>query len=125
MKIYGIDHVGIITSNTEKSVKFYCDLLDFKLIKAYEVDDMKVAYYTNGIVTLEFLEPKIKDNIDVGIKHVAYKCENIDKYAELFINSGIKIANNKVNKYEGMKYIFTRISKGHYIELVEYTKEDS
>jgi len=123
MELCELDHIGIVTDDIKESAAFYCNVLNFKLIETREVDDMKIAYYTDGITKLEFLEPNNKKNIQKGIKHIAYRCKNIDKYAESFINNGIKIVNNKVNEYKGMKYIFSQISNDQGIELVEYKEE--
>ena len=94
-----IDHVEIIPNDIEKSIKFYTEVLGFKVKMRHEVDTHpleEVVYLKLGNSLLELL--KVNDPISssseqwkVGYRMMAIEVDDMDKAVEYLANKGIKI----------------------------------
>ena len=145
MKVKNIRHSGIVVSDMERSVRFYCSLLGLKIVKdctdkgqyidtvlgMQNVDLRMVKCVTeNGgmIELLEYLAPKKKEGVivpeirlnNIGGTHVAFSVENIDEEYATLVKAGIKFVSKPVISSDGYaKVAFCRDPDGFYIELVQ------
>ncbi len=94
-----IDHVEIIPRDFERTIRFYEDVLGFKLKERHTVD-MKplreIAYLTLGDTMIEILdvadteEPAV--DWTVGYIGIAIEVENMDRAVAYLKGKGIEIA---------------------------------
>jgi catechol 2,3-dioxygenase-like lactoylglutathione lyase family enzyme len=145
MKVKNIRHCGIVVSDMEKSVRFYCDLLGLKIVKDYtdkgeyintvlgiqNVDLRMVKCVTEDdgmIELLEYLTPKKKERGDapeirlnnIGGTHVAFTVGNIEEEYARLSKEGIKFVSKPVISPDGYaKVAFCRDPDGFFIELVQ------
>ncbi len=115
-----IDHINIIVSNLEKSVKFYTEILGFKEIrraklKGYWIEQVvglenveaEVSYIiaSEGELRIELLHyfapkgEKVEYNSianTIGIRHVAFQVKNIYDFVEMLKNKGVKFISKPV-----------------------------
>ena len=120
MSLTGLHHIAVNVSDIEKSIKFYQEVLGFKLLfppqessgaeleKAVKVPDAKLKYAmlqvgNDCIELLQYVEPIGKPydrmNCDTGNLHIAFRVSDIDKtYAELK-EKGVKFNSppNRIN----------------------------
>ena len=92
-----IDHVEIIPSDLEKSIKFYTEVLGFKLKERLKVESPlveEVAFLQLGDTMLEFLKVKnpttTSEQWQVGYRRMALEIENMDKALVYLASKGIK-----------------------------------
>jgi glyoxylase I family protein len=110
--IKSVDHINIVVSNLEKSVRFYTEILGFRIIRDAHLKgewierivglkrvEAKVVYVVaNGgeprIELLQYVSPKgelIKDNSHpntLGLRHVAFQVDDIHTlYKKLILNN--------------------------------------
>jgi len=139
--IKAIRHTGIVVDNLEASLGFYQDLLGFEITKRMEesgkyIDNMSAL--TNVQVTtikmaapdgqlIELLHYKShpcsqqpKEICAIGISHLAFTVENLDKEYAYLSQSGVPFnAPPQLSPDGYAKVTFCKAPEGTYIELVE------
>ena len=92
-----IDHVELVPSDMEKTIKFYTDVLGFTVKERMPVDmpPLKaIAYLTLGDTMMEFLDvanPTTADPWPVGYKSIAIEVENMDEAVSYLKGKGVEI----------------------------------
>lgn len=139
--IKNIRHTGIVVEDIDKSLRFYRDLLGFKIIKQMEesgayIDNMsslKGIKVTTIKMTLpdgqmvELLkyhshprEGRLRDSCEVGVSHIAFTVDNLDKEYARLKKEGIAFNAPPQRSPDGYaKVTFCRAPEGTLIELVE------
>lgn len=145
-KVKTLRHVGIVVSDINKSIYFYRDLLGLNILKDVnesgdfvdEILDLKgtrvrtIKLETKGIGGLiELLDfkshsfkPKAKKIYSVGISHIAFTVDDIDRTYQKLVEGGIKfttVPQYSVDKLA--KVTFCYDPDGNMIELVEVVKK--
>lgn len=150
--IRGIDHINLVVSNLERSVRFYCDVLGFR--KTHDVfmeGDWieaivglrgvkgKVAFVEppGGGVRLELLEyvaptgeaqPENSRANTPGLRHIAFRVENIAAMAEQLRAAGVTLFSDPVRVPAGVvkfaagdkTLVYFLDPDGVILELAEY-----
>ena len=139
--INSIRHAGIVVSNLDVSVKFYCDLLNLKVKSIANeegefLDNMlsrknvknKVAKLTanNGTALIELIESESFSNVlprdffTIGASHVAFTVDDLDKTYEYLLDNGVKFNAPPQKSPDGFaKVTFCLDPDNTPIELVE------
>lgn len=139
-------HAGIVVSDLQKSLEFYCEWLGFKIHKQAEesgafvsaILGMQNADVTtvkmqapdgNLVELLYFREPrstrvaKLGLN-DVGMTHVALTVAHVDKVYEELSARGVKFTTKPLVSPDGAaKVTFCQDPDGNYLELVEMIRK--
>ncbi len=146
-----IDHVAVIVSDLDRSMRFYEDILGLKplysppkessgeeLSKAVNLPDTRMRFVmyevnhgTTKLEVIQYLSPKGRPNdrrnCDQGVMHLAFKVSNLEKtYSELK-SKGVRF-NSRPNKVEsgpekGLRWVYFTDPDGVTIELVELPHE--
>jgi extradiol dioxygenase family protein len=135
--------VGIVVSNIDSALKFYCDVLGLHIQgKTHEKDDVisQLLDYKNvelktiklsaddnstRIELLEFKNPKSKklntiSLYDIGFTHIALTVENLDALYERLKKYNIEFNSPPIISPNGaLKVIFCRDLEGNFLELIE------
>lgn len=137
-----IRHVGITVSDLDQAIDFYQGLLGFKLVKRMEeqgkfidylsglknvrVTTVKMAADDGNLIELLFyhshssLISRRRRITEIGLSHIAFTVENIDKEYKRLSQAGVKFnAPPKVSLDKYAKVAFCRDPEGTLIELVE------
>ncbi len=127
-----IHHIGIAVKNLENSMKFYEDILNFKIkyIEELKENKVKVASFKIGDVNIELLEPltddsPIKSFLDKrgeGIQHIAFLVKDINKTLEELKEKGVSLIDEKPrggSHNTKIAFIHPKSTFGVLIELVE------
>ena len=136
-----VRHAGIVVSNLDISIKFYCDLLNLKIKSIANeegdfLDNMlsrknvknKVAKLTanNGTALIELIESKSFGNVlprdffTIGASHVAFTVDDLDETYHHLLNNGVKFNAPPQTSPDGYaKVTFCLDPDNTPIELVE------
>ncbi|MBN2260051.1 MAG: VOC family protein [Clostridiales bacterium] len=86
-------HIGIYVRDMEKSIKFYTDLLDCKIVKEYEYPEMRLVFLDAGGTHIELIYKSSNEerNYPGPIDHLAFKVESLDKKIKMLNEHRIEI----------------------------------
>jgi len=131
--IKGLAHIGILTSDAEKSKDFYVNNLGFKfdyetILHKSDGSSKKLLFVKLNNVMLEFIESSDKTNpvCNSGvIDHISFEVKNMDEICEQLNHRGVVFKSsqpiNLPDVYNGAKIIFLEGPNGETLELFEYT----
>lgn len=121
-------HVMIRVKDLEKSLKFYTELLDMKVIKEKRLSDCTLYFLADkdGHVQIELtLNDDIPDNgyeIGTGFGHFAFGVDSMDEFSKKLHNLGYKYLYEPYKLSEiGSVIAFVKDPDGYEIELIEKT----
>ncbi|MCK5148906.1 VOC family protein [bacterium] len=88
-----IDFITIITGDIEQSVRFYEDILEFKLLQRIEpAPGIKIAFMGDGGENkIELIERGPVVIPDVPLVSLGFEVENMDDMREYLVEMGVKI----------------------------------
>lgn len=126
-QLLGFHHIAIIASNYARSKHFYMEILGAKqLNETYRVerDSYKLDLsFPDGsqIELFSFPNPpqRLTNPEACGLRHLAFKVENIDEYVAYLLENSIDCEPIRVDELAGMKYTFFRDPDYLPIELYE------
>ena len=121
-------HVALTVKNLDESIAFYKEFFNAVVAKSFERQDLqgKAAFLKLGEVHLELWEfVKGKQNVDdlkdlkiIGIRHIAFEVEELDKDVAPLRLKGLAVTEPKLGP-SGHRYAFTQDPNGIRIELYE------
>lgn len=125
----GFDHVTITVADLERSVKFYRDILGLEVAGMLEQDEgnFKLVYLkVGGDIVLELFHftekgkslPTTKD-IDIGIKHIGFKVENVDVVTRRLKEKNVKFTLEPLDAVGGVRIAFFKDPDGVLLEILE------
>lgn len=121
-----IHHVAIIVSDYEKSKKFYVEQLGLPIIREnyrkerndYKLD-LKVGDIELEIFGMEKAPDRVTEPEACGLRHLAFKVENIEKTVKSLNLKGIQTEKIRLDEYTQKRMTFFRDPDGLPIELHE------
>ena len=139
--IKNIRHIGIVVEDLESSLWFYRDLLGLKVVKRMEesgeyletvlglqgasVTTVKMATSDDQQVELVQYDSKRAERgtrriHDVGIGHVAFTVEDLDREHKRLEGNGVSFISSPQRSSDGYaKVAFCIAPEGTFVELVE------
>jgi len=124
------EHVGMTSSNMDRTINFYCDLLGLKLhLRKKNPDGSELAFLDAGGAMLEIVAPSgganravdVPDN-SAGLRHVTFLFENVDEMFARMETAGVEIHERPrlaFNSEVLHKVAFVRDPDGILVELAE------
>ena len=145
LKITEIRHVGIVVNNLQKSLKFFINVLGFKVFKKMKEKGEYIDTILNlkkaDVITCKIKAPdgsliellkfknyrKLDDSKKTihsnGLKHIAFTVKDLDKVFKFFQKKKIKFFSApQVSPDGSAKVVFCRGPENLIIELVEVFK---
>ena len=142
MKIKNIRHTGIVTDNLSKSLKFYRDLLGFKIkrrtVEKGNTTDALTGFKKTKVETVKLMSPDKNSMIEllnyksptlkkkyykvfrVGISHMAFSVYDLKKTYKKLIKKKIYFKCKPKLSADGKVILtFCRAPEGTWIELVQ------
>src|SRR5690606_37755829 len=110
----GVHHIAVICSDYQRSKDFYTRILGFEIIRETyrkERQSYKLDLSLNGAYCLElFSFPNPPKRISrpeaCGLRHLAFKVNNIEKQIEALGLKGISCESIRVDEITGKKFTF-------------------
>lgn len=127
MNLSAIHHIAIIVSDYPRSKDFYVNKLGFPVIREnYRPDkgDWKLDLRINDDTELEIFgvanpPARVTRPEAAGLRHLAFRVENIEKTAAELEASGIPVEPIRMDAYSGRKFTFFADPDGLPLELHE------
>ncbi len=123
--ITGLAHIGVRVSNMETSLRFYTDVLGFKLTSQQMLGTTHLAFLECGTCLIELIHPANFEPREAGqIDHIALEVKGIDSLVCRLIEKGVHFLSNSINTapdlLDGVKNIFFTGPDGERFEFFEY-----
>ncbi|MDR6998893.1 VOC family protein [Neobacillus niacini] len=126
-----VEHVGIIVSDMEGSIKFYETLLDFKVRVRRNNGDKELTFLSHqGLPGFEIeLIRDLQQGVQYSeyglVNHLAFVVEDIEKAISSYRQSGIVFETSEPKHgINGRKTIRFRGPNGEMLQFVEERMED-
>ncbi|MTI47945.1 metallothiol transferase FosB [Sporosalibacterium faouarense] len=124
MKLNGINHITFSVSNLEKSIKFYQDVFEAKIL----VKGNKLAYFDiNGLWIALNVEKNVSRNeIYDSYTHISFSIDNkeYDHILTKLKSFNVDIVEGRQRHIEEGKSIYFRDLDGHLFELHTKSRKD-
>jgi catechol 2,3-dioxygenase-like lactoylglutathione lyase family enzyme len=137
----GIYHFGIIVSNIDRLLPFYCDILGMKVADDWGVMSspdvaavtgipdakIRIVMLQMGDQTWELIQmvsppgkplPEDTPYAEVGHAHIAFQVDNVEDTCEYLKEKGIRIVCAP-QEIGGKKFFYCRDPEGLWVEFIE------
>jgi catechol 2,3-dioxygenase-like lactoylglutathione lyase family enzyme len=117
----GVEHIGIKTSDMDKSLSFYQDILGFKFLNRFKPGDVELAFLELGNTVVELVEVIDGRSLDDGvINHLALRVADIFKAINhLQVHNVEMNSSEPMSLGEGRYNFFFRGPSGEKLELYQ------
>ena len=124
-KITGLAHIGVRVSDMEASLRFYTEVLGFKLTGQQMMGTSHLAFLECGTCLIELIHPANYAPREAGqIDHIAMEVKGIDELVCRLIEKGVHFLSDSVSTaptlLDGVKNIFFTGPDGERFEFFEY-----
>ena len=120
-----LDHINLKVPNLEETIKYYTEILGFKVSNRFK-KDMEFVFVTDGHVTYEIIENKALEM--TIIDHIAYESDDIKADYAYFEKLGLvtsKIGFIDFIFEQGVYYFFIKGFGNEKIEFCQKIKQSS
>lgn len=121
MAIEALDHVSILAADAPAVVDFYVHLLGFRETARRQAPGMEIRDLQRGTDHVEIIQPTEGDPPrSGGIKHVAFRSDDIAADFARFRESGARLLHEEVQRSPHCAYFFVRSPGGEWVEIIQY-----
>lgn len=129
--VQGFEHVGMISSDLDKTIAFYCGLLGLKEILVKRTGEGgRIAFLEIGGVMLEIVEPAAGASTparevpmsEAGIRHITFRVADVDAVYGTLRAAGVEFTippRQAVNAELIRKVAFCKDPDGIVVEFLE------
>jgi methylmalonyl-CoA/ethylmalonyl-CoA epimerase len=126
-----MDHVGIVVSDIDATLRTYCDQLGFKLVQRVEIPEQKVvaAFLDAGNSTIELISPTDTDsgtakylaNRGEGTHHICYEVDDIVATLAELKAQGVRLIDEtpRHGVHGLVAFIHPKAANGMMIEVLQ------
>lgn len=126
-----MDHVGIVVTDIDATLKTYCDQLGFQLLQRVEIPEQKVvaAFVDAGNSTIELISPTDTESGTArylasrgeGTHHVAYEVDDIVAALAELKAQGVRLIDEtpRHGVHGLVAFIHPKATNGMMIELLQ------
>lgn len=116
IKATRIDHINMTVKNLDESVKFYCDLFGFTVLKEQPEEESKIIGDENIKLCL-YERDDAGDRL--GIAHFGFAVEDFAAAEALCKEKGVKILYDGPLEWEKSRSLYIEDPNGYHLELSE------
>lgn len=90
-------HIGIKVLDIDKSITFYTEILEGKIIKDYQYPDSRLVFMEVGGTIIELIAKKENEMRPLGpIEHIAFKVDSLEDKMHLLKSHGVPFTEPRV-----------------------------
>ena len=129
MKIQNLDHIGVFSSDLDRSVRFYCENLGFSLKSRQQGtradgSTFWMAFIANGSCEIELVEPpKGYEAKDGTVCHIALSADDADAAFRFLKARGVNVEWDAPRTEDffrlGLKHFFFRGPDNERLEICQ------
>ncbi|MFA6984096.1 MAG: VOC family protein [Sedimentibacter sp.] len=126
---FGFDHLAITVSNLQQSIRFYRDVLGFKVLGQLIQDDGNfiIVYLDMGnnkvLELFNFTEKgepiTTYNDKNIGIKHFAFKVDDVDETYRYLKAKNVEFTMEPTDAEGGVRIAFFKDPDGILIEIIQ------
>lgn len=115
------EHIGIMVSDVERSIRFYRDVLGLPFIERRAFKGLDLAFLQIGDTQLELVAGTADhQQADGLVNHVAFTVSDLDAVVAHLRAEGVELISEAPQPiWEGMRVFFFRGPDGEKLELFE------
>ncbi|WP_342633905.1 VOC family protein [Microvirga calopogonii] len=129
--VQGFEHVGMTSSDLDRTIAFYRDLLGLKEILVKRTGDGgRIAFLETGGVMLEIVEPAASIQTparevpvtEAGIRHITFRVDDVEAIYEKLRSAGVEFTvppRKAANAELIRKVAFCKDPDGIVVEFLE------
>jgi glyoxylase I family protein len=129
--LQGFEHVGMTSSNLDKSIAFYCGLLGLKEILVKPTSEGgRIAFLDAGGGMLEIFEPPAPVQTparelpasEAGVRHITFRVDDVEMEFQRLHAAGVEFTTfprRAINSEIISKVAFCKDPDGIIVELVQ------
>ncbi len=119
------NHAGIKTSNLERSLHFYCDVLGLRRTESVTILNKNYHFVGNDFISIEIEEGNPTDTqadprAMTGLYHMALTVDDLEGLAAKLREHNVNFIVPPVQLREDRKISFIEDPDGVYIQLIQY-----
>ena len=123
------DHVGIKSSDMEKSLTFYCDLLGLEKQQELDIFGKSFVFVGNDTVSIEIEagnpdDTRIDPRTQTGLYHLAFTVDDVSALVERLRSEGVPIALEPLPTRPDRLVAFVEDPDGAFVQLIQIHKQN-
>ena len=115
------NHVMIKTNNLDKAAKFYCDVMDMKIVVQKSIENTRLWFLSNSDNSLQLELMETNENLNFNKPmHLGFSVKSMDEFSKKINNLGYKFSKEPFDiTGQGSNVAFLYDNDGYEIEVVE------
>jgi len=118
------DHIGIKTSDVDKSLRFYTDILGLERQEELEIMGKRFYFVGNDTVSIEIEagnpnDTQVDPRTQNGLYHLAFTVDDVEGLVDRLKSEGIPIALEPVSTRSDRIVAFVEDPDGAFIQLIQ------
>lgn len=119
------NHIGIKTGNMKKSLHFYLDLLELKVLEVVDILGKKFYFIGNENFSIEIEEGNPTDTqadmaSSTGIYHISLTVDDLRGLVDKLKQNGVLVVFDPLQPRPDRWTSFIQGPDGEFIQLIEY-----
>lgn len=127
LQLKRVHHVAVICSDYRRSLKFYTDVLGFRVLAehyraermSYKTDLALGEEYVIELFSFPSPPPRPSHPEAAGLRHLAFAVNDLDRELATLEAMGVEHEAVRVDEYTGCRFLFLSDPDGLPIELYE------
>jgi catechol 2,3-dioxygenase-like lactoylglutathione lyase family enzyme len=118
------DHIGIKSSDVDKSLRFYTEILGLERQEELEIMGKRFFFVGNDTVSIEIEagnpgDTKVDPRTQTGLYHLAFTVEDVAGLVDRLKSEGIPIALEPVSTRSDRLVAFVEDPDGVFVQLIQ------
>ena len=118
------DHIGIKTSDVDRSLRFYCDILGLERQEEVEIMGKRFYFVGNDTLSIEIEagnpgDLQVDPRTQTGLYHLAFTVDDVEGLVGRLQSEGVPIALEPVSTRPDRIVAFVEDPDGAFIQFIQ------